>query len=52
MSYRTSSWKLIWDQAMMVARSQPIDWEDLRVWAAEEGAPLEELDRFERHANG
>lgn len=41
-----------WGQALMVARSQVIDWEDLRVWAAEEGAPLEELDRFERLANG
>ncbi len=41
-----------WDQALMIARSQVIDWEDLRAWAAEEGAPMEELDRFERIANG
>jgi hypothetical protein len=35
-----------WDQALVVARSQVIDWEDLRAWAAEEGAPVEVLHRF------
>lgn len=41
-----------WNQALMVARSQVIDWEDLGARAAEEGAPAEELDRFERIFNG
>lgn len=37
-----------WDQALLVARSQVVDWEVLRGWAAEESAPIAEIDRFQR----
>jgi hypothetical protein len=40
-----------WDQALLLAGSQTIDWNELRAWVAEEGAPIAEFDRFERLAD-
>lgn len=35
-----------WDQAVLVCRSHPVDWEDIVKWARNEGLEVQEIDRL------
>ncbi len=36
-----------WDQAVLVCRSHPVDWDDIGQWARNEGLEAEEIDRLQ-----
>jgi hypothetical protein len=35
-----------WDQAVLVCRSHPVDWEDMATWARSEGLDVQVIDRL------
>ena len=35
-----------WDQAVLVCRNHPVDWDDMAIWARNEGLDVQVIDRL------